>query len=328
MTAAKKTPGPAVTAAARAKARAAAVVQDAGAEGHIVRAVPTRRYRTDLVDPVLSFVVYGVPAPQGSKAYKGFRNGKPVLKETSEALAPWRDAVRRMARTAINDHTRRTGRAWAPLDEAVMVSAVVTLPATGAAAKRGDVYATSTPDLDKLQRAIGDALAPTPVSPSVGKGLPERARKQAREKVLAQRRGQSVLHDDSRIAVWDRVCKVYPSTTPDSLGYPGVTIRVWRMAELQQASHRPVLEREGSNWMSVHDLWEWARPLNQHTWPDEAARLWARPEQVMSAGDRVMLRGRGISEDGVRSVLRAMALDGPDALLEVQFEPTERERVA
>lgn len=317
-------PKGAVSAKARAKAKAASVVREAGAEGHLVPQVPRRTFRTDLVPPVLSFVVYGVPAPQGSKEFKGYRGGKPVLVEQSKGVDPWRDAVRRMARKAIQDHAKRTGRPWSALDEPVMVSAVVTMGATEAATKRGDIYATGTPDLDKLERAIGDALAPAAMSPSVGKGLPEAARKQVREKTMAQRRAQSVLHDDSRIAVWDHVCKVYPSTTVDSLGYSGVTIRVWLMKDLERAERKPVVRRSGSLFMQAQDLRAWARPLSGLSWDDEAAQQWKSPQAVLSAEGPVVLRGRGINEVGIRATLRALALLGPTSLIEVVDEPLER----
>lgn len=91
---------PKVSAAARARKRNNEVVDKAGTTGHVLEpgSVPTEELRTDLVDPVLSFVVYGVPAPQGSKSFAGFRGGKPILKEQSEGLDPWRTAVRQMAK--------------------------------------------------------------------------------------------------------------------------------------------------------------------------------------------------------------------------------------
>lgn len=324
-TAATRAPGKPISSAARAKSKHAAVVQQAGALGHVVDEVPTQTFRTDLVAPVLRFVVYGVPAPQGSKRYAGHRGGKPVLKEQSDGLGPWRDAVRTVARMATQDWSRRTGSEWKALDEEVMVSATVTIPHTAAAQARGDIYATGTPDLDKLQRAIGDALAPPPLSPSDAKGMSEPMRTKVRSEMMRQRRAVSVLHDDSRIVVWERPKKVYPSTTVDSLGYPGVTIQVWRMSDLNRAAQKPAILVEGNPHMRADDLRSWSRPLSGRGWDDEASHLWQTPEAIWSDKDEtVVLRGRGISEQGARIVLRELALRGPSALIRVVDEPPER----
>ena len=38
--------------------------------------------------------VWGIPAPQGSKAVRGYVNGRAILGEASKAVAPWRVDVR------------------------------------------------------------------------------------------------------------------------------------------------------------------------------------------------------------------------------------------
>lgn len=307
---------------ARAKTRAASVVQQAGAEGHVAPKVTRLPYRTDIVPPLLSFVVYGIPSPQGSKEFAGYRGGKPILKESNDGLGPWRDAVRRMSHKAIDAWAKETGRSWVALDEAVMISAVITRPATDAATKRGDIYVLDTPDLDKMERAIGDALAPTPVAPSVGRGMSETMRRQLRDKTLAQRRTRAVLHDDSRIAVWDHVTKVYPSTTVDSLGYSGATIQVWRMSDLEAARRRPVIVEDGATWMQAVDLRTWARPTTGQTWDEAAADLWADPQTILaSLGQPVALRGQGIGHEGMRTVLATLALRSPQARIRVEDAP-------
>lgn len=314
----RATAAAAATGRARARAKSAKVVQEAGAEGHIVPNVPEQTYRTDLVPPMLSFVVYGVPSPQGSKAFAGFQKGKPILKEQSDGVGPWREAVRRMSVKAIREHVARTGAPWVALDEPVMLGATITLPATDAASKRGDVFATGTPDLDKLQRAIGDALAPSPLDPSVGKGMPASAARQVRDKAMAQRRANAVLHDDSRVAVWANPTKVYPGTTVDSLGFAGVTIRVWRLNDLLAAANRPVVSVDGREFMSAADLRAWGRPSNGASWDEVAEALWADPAAVLGAGEGpVVLKGRAVSREGALVVLRALALRGPGARVEV-----------
>lgn len=300
-----------ITPAARARLRHDHVVQQAGADGHIVHEVPRHELRTDLVDPVLAFVVYGNPAPQGSK--RAFvRGGKAQMKESSDALAPWRTAVRTMSRKATADWAKRHGRPWEPLDEPVMVSPTITMPATQAATKSGAVYHMGTPDLDKLQRALGDSLAPVPLKPSDGAGLGAAAKEKVRREMRAQRAAASVLVDDSRIAAWGEPLKIYPSTIPTSLGYAGTLIQVWRLADLESVSRRPVVRVGEVERAAAGDLRSWARPDTGQTWDELSSELWGDPEAVFAAQGRpVELLGRAISADGARTVLAAMALHGP-----------------
>ena len=96
----------------------------------------------------LRVVAYGSPAAQGSK--KAFIRGKKVsLVEMNEKLPGWRAAVEAAARLA-------AGPAWEPIDSAVSIAGEIRLrkPKT---TKYPDAPA-GAPDLDKLQRAIGDAL--------------------------------------------------------------------------------------------------------------------------------------------------------------------------
>lgn len=105
----------------------------------------------------LSFRVGGRPAPQGSKRYVG--NGRTV--ESSRALRPWREAVRSTAVAAIaaNDGD------WVPLREPVEVTVTFWLPrprshyrANGELRDTAPDAVTTRPDLDKLTRAVLDAL--------------------------------------------------------------------------------------------------------------------------------------------------------------------------
>lgn len=102
------------------------------------------------------FYAEGVPAPQGSKTHVG--GGR--LIESSRQVGPWRDTVRRAAIEAM------AGRP--PIEGPVYLVQVFALPrpkshyGTGRNArrvKRGAPALPSTrPDLDKLVRAVGDAL--------------------------------------------------------------------------------------------------------------------------------------------------------------------------
>lgn len=303
----------------RARAKNEAVVRDAGAPGHILEpgTVPRADWRTDIVPPLLAFVVYGVPAGQGSKRAGVGRGGKVFMREQSDYVAPWRRAVKEMSRNAIRNYTKRTGQPWEPISGGALITATVTVPATAAATDRGDTYATGSPDLDKMERAIGDAISPTPVSAADVKDVPEPMRKAAREKMMAERRKTAVMYDDARIVVWDNVSKVYPKTRPDSLGYSGVVIQVWDMRALEDAERRPVIYMSGTPHMLVRDLQTWARPLTGEVWAEAAHRVTQDPLAVLEADDHVHLKGRGITDDGVRAVLRHMLINGPDHPLKI-----------
>lgn len=123
-------------------------------------------------------MIHGQPATQGSK--KAFIRGKKAyLVEMDPKLPAWRDAVSKAAKAA-------AGPGWEPWDGPVSVRGVIRLkrPAT---TKFGDDPA-GPPDLDKLQRAIGDALTKS-----------------------------KVITDDARITHWD-IRKVW--------GHPGATINI------------------------------------------------------------------------------------------------------
>lgn len=124
----------------------------------------------------VSFTVIGTPAPQGSKTRWGT--------EDNPNTRPWRAAV---AASASEAHTFRGGGGTSgylePLLDPVKVRADFYFPRpkhhyrtgryAGLLKESAPLYCATTPDLDKLQRAIGDAL----------KGV--------------------ILHDDSQIVGWD-----------------------------------------------------------------------------------------------------------------------------
>ena len=100
----------------------------------------------------------GTPQQQGSKR---LTNGHMI--ETNRQLAPWRaDAIQ-----IIKQEMVRQGSNW-PLTEAVHVSAFFrfvrpkshygTGRNSGNLKRSAPYWRTSLPDLDKLQRALGDAL--------------------------------------------------------------------------------------------------------------------------------------------------------------------------
>lgn len=105
---------------------------------------------------LLDVFVPGRPAPQGSKRYLGKPGGKGVAVESSKAVAPWRADIREhisrcwpYLRPASPD-TAATG----PL--AVCLEFVMPRPAS--TPKRRTPPAVKRPDLDKLVRAVLDAV--------------------------------------------------------------------------------------------------------------------------------------------------------------------------
>ena len=96
----------------------------------------------------LSVHVEGVPVPQGSmiRTQFGVRHSKP------EALALFRSQVALATRDAAD-----TLGVALPLEGALMLSATFVLPRPKSAPKRR-VYPVVKPDLDKLARALCDAL--------------------------------------------------------------------------------------------------------------------------------------------------------------------------
>jgi crossover junction endodeoxyribonuclease RusA len=93
----------------------------------------------------LSTFVPGRPAPQGSKRYVG--NGISV--ESSKAVKPWRADIR--------EHVAPL-HAGSPLQGALSVRLEFVMPRPSSCPKRSTPPAVRRPDVDKLARAVLDAL--------------------------------------------------------------------------------------------------------------------------------------------------------------------------
>lgn len=101
-----------------------------------------------------SFFVPGIPAPQGSKRYLG--DGRMV--ESSKRVKPWRADIRAAAMQTFQQ----------PITGAIRLDLYFAMPrpkshfGTGRYASRlrpsAPGHHTQKPDLDKLVRAVGDAL--------------------------------------------------------------------------------------------------------------------------------------------------------------------------
>lgn len=96
---------------------------------------------------ILSVFVPGHPAPQGSKRHVG--GG--VMVESSKKVKPWRSDVRSMLLDG-------EGNPRARFDDAVHVHLEFIMPRPVSAPKRSTPPAIKKPDLDKLTRAVFDAI--------------------------------------------------------------------------------------------------------------------------------------------------------------------------
>lgn len=95
------------------------------------------------------FRVPGRPAPQGSKRHVG----RGILVESSREVGPWRERV------ALAAHGAMDGRSL--ISEAVTVELGFVMPRPKSAPKRSTPPASKRPDIDKLARAVLDALTNT-----------------------------------------------------------------------------------------------------------------------------------------------------------------------
>lgn len=95
---------------------------------------------------MIEFECYGSPAPQGSKRHVG--NGRMI--ESSKKVKPWREAVKWAAVEA--------RRGASPLEGALSVLLVFTLPKPQSAPKTRKTWPSKKPDIDKLIRSTFDAL--------------------------------------------------------------------------------------------------------------------------------------------------------------------------
>jgi crossover junction endodeoxyribonuclease RusA len=103
-------------------------------------------------DPVwlLDVFVPGRPAPQGSKSYMGRGQGGNVrMVESSKAVKPWRSDIRSYVIDAYRGPQIAT---------AVAIELEFVMPRPSATPKRRTPPAIRRPDLDKLVRAVLDAI--------------------------------------------------------------------------------------------------------------------------------------------------------------------------
>ncbi|MEV0151556.1 MULTISPECIES: RusA family crossover junction endodeoxyribonuclease [unclassified Nonomuraea] len=164
----------------------------------------------------LTAVVYGVPAPQGSKkanpiyrgsAKNGTRSftGRVTLTEMSKKVAPWREAVRDAVRDAIglqSAHALWEGVLAGPVE----VRVTFALP-RGKSVRRP--WPITTPDLDKVVRATMDGIT------------------------------MGGAWADDKLAVRITTDKVYAGT-PGALERPGAVIDLWALDGVVPEAHATI----------------------------------------------------------------------------------------
>jgi Holliday junction resolvase RusA-like endonuclease len=150
----------------------------------------------------LTIVVYGRPAPQGSKKYAGHRRNaasgrvSAVLVEQSKRVKPWRALVTTAAMNAVLDH-----RLTVPLDGPLEADIVFTVLKPASAPKRKQTWPTTrhSGDVDKLIRSTFDGIADA-----------------------------GAVTDDSRI-IRVTAAKAFPGEYPGALDEPGAVIRLYTL---------------------------------------------------------------------------------------------------
>lgn len=158
--------------------------------------------------PDLALVVWGTPAPGGSKngfvpklkdgSFARLPDGRPkvVLYDDSKRNKSWRSAVMEAVADEIGPKDKLAP--GYPVNGPVELSVVFTVPRPKNVPKEYGGRPIARPDTLKLLRSTEDAL-----------------------------KDAGLLMDDARVWQYRRLAKVYPDTDPMALPLPGVTIYVW-----------------------------------------------------------------------------------------------------
>jgi Holliday junction resolvase RusA-like endonuclease len=167
--------------------------------------------------PAVTLIVWGRPGVAGNKkAFPIYRGsgperhftGRVVVTEAkgSERTKNWRTAVREAGQTYVAAADGIHLRPGFPLDEALVMDMVLTVPKPTGAPKGRRTWPITRPDVLKMCRAVEDELT-----------------------------SAAVIRDDSLIVDYGRLSKVYPGEDVDALDAPGCVIRIWRKADIHGA---------------------------------------------------------------------------------------------
>ncbi|HSJ75808.1 MAG TPA: RusA family crossover junction endodeoxyribonuclease [Gemmatimonadales bacterium] len=146
----------------------------------------------------MRIVVYGIPAPQGSKnPMRNKHTGKLFTQEVSPKLTPWRQDVKATAEAVLDDLGRP-----APFTGAVVMRLVFTFNRPPSVKRSKRPWPSVYPDLDKLARGVLDAL-----------------------------KAAGVLKDDCLVVEFTRLAKVYAGEDPEALDRPGALILIGELVD-------------------------------------------------------------------------------------------------
>lgn len=160
--------------------------------------VPWRWEHYKRYGPELRIEVRGVPVPQGS--IRSLGTGRPSIHSNARRLLPWRERVQAVFEAAMrNVAVQESGRF--PLVGPVAVDATFTMPKPKSAPKRRRTFPTPRPDVDKLLRAVFDAM-----------------------------QAAGVVKDDAQV-IDVSARKVYPDEAPQALPVPGLFLFVFTVAD-------------------------------------------------------------------------------------------------
>lgn len=149
---------------------------------------------------MITIIVHGQPAPQGSKRFVGLsKAGRGLLVESSKKVKPWRQDV-----VAAAIEAREKFAALCPLDGPLSVEMVFTVPKPASAPKKRRTWPDKKPDVSKLARSTEDALSDA-----------------------------GLWVDDARVVEYTRLAKVFPGEDPAALASPGVRITVRRADQVE-----------------------------------------------------------------------------------------------
>lgn len=169
------------------------------------------------VAPDVVFEVYGEPIPQGSMkpiTIKG--KGYTQLVSDNSALKPWRERIRHVA---MQTQASRSIGLWTPLRGPIVLAVEFYVPKPKRAPKRRRILPDTKPDLDKLVRAVCDALS-----------------------------AAGTYEDDARITdIFPRVRYAEPDPAlahPWELVVPGIRLAVWAVGHAWGDDDAPLVPFE------------------------------------------------------------------------------------
>ena len=136
----------------------------------------------------MKIIVYGTPAPQGSKNFMGVtKTGRGIIKESSNRVTPWRSDVMTACRQQVPQYP--------PYELAVACRMIFSFHRPPSVKRGKRPFPSVAPDLSKLCRGTEDAL-----------------------------QAAGVLRDDCLIVEYTRLAKVYVDEDPEALDRPGCLI--------------------------------------------------------------------------------------------------------